>query len=96
MEDPLKLLFKLLLALAGGMSALIALCLVLFTAIVVLVPTSSPYQLEEWRQTIVTIGGISMSQLWAKRLQAAALGISLIVPLSAIALGTLWLLNKQR
>lgn len=96
MEEPLKLLFKILLALIGGVSALIALCLVLFTAIMFIVPTSSPYQVEEWQQTMVTIWGMQMTQLSLKRLQVAALGISLIIPSSAIAVVSFWLLNKQR
>jgi hypothetical protein len=54
MEEVLQILKKVTLALVGGGAAFLTFYMVLFTSIMVLVPTSSPNQLEEWTNTVVT------------------------------------------
>ena len=96
MEDTVKLLLKIVLALIGGGAVFIMLNLVLFTGIMFLVPTSSATQAEEWTKNVVTFFGINVTQMWVERLKVAALGVGLISPLGAIAWFSFWLLNKQR
>lgn len=96
MGETFKILFKVALALIGGGAIVIALCIALFTAIMFLVPTSSPFQAEEWTKTVITFGGIQITQMWIERLKVAALGVGLIIPFSAIAWFSWWLLNKQQ
>jgi len=62
----------------------------------VLVPTSSPNQLEEWTNTVVTVFGIKITLLWIQRLKGAAIGISVILPLAAVAWFSLRALIQQR
>ncbi len=85
MEEVLQILKKVILGLVGGGAALLAFYMALFTSIMVLVPTSSPNQLEEWTNTVVTVFGIKITLLWIQRLKGAAIGISLILPLAAVA-----------
>jgi hypothetical protein len=70
--------------------------MVLFFSIMVLVPTSSPNQLEEWTNTVVTVFGIKITLLWIQRLKGAAIGISVILPLAAVAWFSLRALIQQR
>jgi len=95
MNETLKILFKLALVLIGGGSTLITFYLVLFTAVMVLAPTSSANQVEEWKKTVVKPFGTQMNQLSLQRLKLAALGIGLILPFAGIAGLSLWLFTKQ-
>ncbi len=63
MEEILQLLKKVTLALVGGGAAFLTFYMALFTSIMVLVPTSSPNQLEEWTNTVVTVFGIKITLL---------------------------------
>lgn len=57
----------------------------LFTAIAFLVPTSSPYQVEEWSTTkVVLFGGISITKLWLVRLQLGGIGLLCTLALFAV------------
>jgi hypothetical protein len=48
MEEILLLLKRVILLLVGGGAAFLTWYMALFTLIMFLVPTSSPYQVEEW------------------------------------------------
>ena len=85
MEEVLQILKKVTLALVGGGAALLAFYMVLFFSIMVLVPTSSPNQLEEWTNTVTTVFGIKITQLSIQRLKGTAIGISVVLPLTAVA-----------
>jgi hypothetical protein len=95
MEEVLQILKKVILGLVGGGAALLAFYMALFTSIMVLVPTSSPNQLEEWTNTVVTVFGIKMTLLWMQRLKGAAIGIGIVLPLAAIAWFSLRALIQQ-
>jgi hypothetical protein len=96
MEEILQLLKKVTLTLVGGGAAFLTFYMVLFFSIMVLVPTSSPNQLEEWTNTVVTVFGIKITLLWIQRLKGAAIGISVILPLAAVAWFSLRALIQQR
>ncbi|MBD1836774.1 MULTISPECIES: hypothetical protein [unclassified Coleofasciculus] len=96
MEEVLEILKKVILGLVGGGAALLAFYLALFFSIMVLVPTSSPNQLEEWTNTVVTVFGIKMTLLWMQRLKGAAIGMGIVLPLAAIAWFSLRTLIKQQ
>jgi uncharacterized protein (DUF983 family) len=96
MEEILQLLKKVTLALVGGGAAFLTFYMALFTSIMVLVPTSSPNQLEEWTNTVVTVFDIKITLLWIQRLKGAAIGISVILPLAAVAWFSLRALIQQR
>ncbi|MBD1898321.1 hypothetical protein H6F50_01000 [Coleofasciculus sp. FACHB-712] len=96
MEEVLQILKKVILGLVGGGAALLAFYMALFTSIMVLVPTSSPNQLEEWTNTVVTVFGIKMTLLWMQRLKGAAIGMGIVLPLAAIAWFSLRTLIKQQ
>ncbi|MBD2743787.1 hypothetical protein [Coleofasciculus sp. FACHB-1120] len=96
MEEVLQILKKVILVLVGGGAAFLAFYMALFTSIMVLVPTSSPNQLEEWTNTVVTVFGIKITLLWIQRLKGAAIGMSIVLPLAAIAWFLLRILIKQR
>jgi hypothetical protein len=96
MEEVLQLLKKVTLTLVGGGAAFLTFYMVLFFSIMVLVPTSSPNQLEEWTNTVVTVFGIKITLLWIQRLKGAAIGISVILPLAAVAWFSLRALIQQR
>ncbi len=96
MEEVLQILKKVILGLVGGGAALLAFYMALFTSIMVLVPTSSPNQLEEWTSTVVTVFGIKMTLLWMQRLKGAAIGMGIVLPLAAIAWFSLRTLIKQQ
>jgi hypothetical protein len=85
MEEVLQILKKVTLALVGGGAALLAFYMALFFSIMVLVPTSSPNQLEEWTNTVTTVFGIKITQLSIQRLKGAAIGMSIVLPLAAVA-----------
>ena len=85
MQEIVQILKKVILALVGGGAALLALYMALFTSIMVLVPTSSPNQLEEWTNTVTTVFGIKLTLLSIQRLKGAAIGISVVLPLAAVA-----------
>ncbi|MBD1878559.1 hypothetical protein [Coleofasciculus sp. FACHB-T130] len=85
MEEVLQILKKVILGLVGGGAALLAFYMTLFFSIMVLVPTSSPNQLEEWTNTVVTVFGIKMTLLWMQRLKGAAIGMGIVLPLAAVA-----------
>ena len=96
MEEILQLLKKVTLTLVGGGAAFLTFYMVLFFSIMVLVPTSSPNQLEEWTNTVTTVFGIKITLLWIQRLKGAAIGISVILPLAAVAWFSLRALIQQR
>ncbi|MBD1901328.1 hypothetical protein NDI44_26750 [Trichocoleus sp. DQ-A3] len=96
MEEVFQILKKVTLALVGGGAALLAFYMALFFSIMVLVPTSSPNQLEEWTNTVVTVFGIKMTLLWMQRLKGAAIGMGIVLPLAAIAWFSLRTLIKQQ
>jgi hypothetical protein len=96
MEEILQLLKKVTLTLVGGGAAFLTFYMVLFFSIMVLVPTSSPNQLEEWTNTVTTVFGIKITLLWIQRLKGAAIGISVILPLGAVAWFSLRALIQQR
>jgi hypothetical protein len=85
MQEIVQILKKVILALVGGGAALLAFYMALFTSIMVLVPTSSPNQLEEWTNTVTTVFGIKLTLLSIQRLKGAAIGISVVLPLAAVA-----------
>ena len=85
MEEILQVLKRVTLALVGGGAAFLTLYMALFTLIMFLVPTSSPYQAQEWTNTVVTVFGIKTTLLWIQRLKGAAIGISIVLPLAAVA-----------
>ncbi|MEW5856237.1 MAG: hypothetical protein AB1861_02440 [Cyanobacteriota bacterium] len=85
MEEIVQILKKVILALVGGGAALLAFYMALFFSIMVLVPTSSPNQLEEWTNTVVPVFGIKLTLLSIQRLKGAAIGISVVLPLAAVA-----------
>ena len=85
MEEILLLLKRVILVLVGGGAAFLTLFMALFTLIMFLVPTSSPYQLEEWTNTVVIVFGIKTTQMWIQRLKGAGIGISITLPLAAVA-----------
>jgi uncharacterized protein (DUF983 family) len=85
MEEILQIVKKVTLALVGGGAAFLAFYLALFFSIMVLVPTSSPNQLEEWTNTVTTVFGIKLTLLSLQRLKGAAIGISIVLPLTAVA-----------
>ncbi len=62
MEEILLLLKRVILLLIHGGAAFLTLFLALFTLIMFLVPTSSPYQVEEWTNTVVIVFGIKTNQ----------------------------------
>ena len=96
MEEILQLLKKVTLTLVGGGAAFLTFYMVLFFSIMVLVPTSSPNQLEEWTNTVTTVFGIKITLLSIQRLKGAAIGISVILPLAAVAWFSLRALIQQR
>jgi hypothetical protein len=96
MEEILQLLKKVTLTLVGGGGALLTFYMLLFFSIMVLVPTSSPNQLEEWTNTVTPVFGIKITLLWIQRLKGAAIGISVILPLAAVAWFSLRALIQQR
>ena len=85
MEEILQIVKKVTLALVGGGAALLAFYMALFFSIMVLVPTSSPNQVEEWTNTVTTVFGIKLNLLSIQRLKGAAIGISVVLPLAAVA-----------
>ena len=85
MEEILLLLKRVILVLVGGGAAFLTLFMSLFTLIMFLVLTSSPYQLEEWTNTVVIVFGIKTTQMWIQRLKGAGIGISITLPLAAVA-----------
>ncbi len=95
MAEILQLLTRIVLALVGGAAALLTFYMAMFTAIMFIVPTSSPNQVEEWTNTVVTVFGIKTNQLWIQRGKAAALGVSIMLPLAAIAWFSLRALIRQ-
>ena len=85
MEEILQVLKRVTLALVGSGAAFLTLYMALFSLIMFLVATSSPYQAEEWTNTVVTVFGIKTTLLWIQRLKGAAIGISIVLPLAAVA-----------
>ncbi|HEY9667613.1 MAG TPA: hypothetical protein V6C91_12465 [Coleofasciculaceae cyanobacterium] len=85
MAEILQVLKKVALVLIGGGSAFLALFMALFTLVMFLVPTSSPFQLEEWTNTVVTVFGFKTNQLWIQRLKGAGIGLSITLPLAVVA-----------
>jgi hypothetical protein len=81
MEEILLLLKRVILLLVGGGAAFLTLFMALFTLIMFLVPTSSPYQVEEWTNTVVIVFGIKTNQLWIQRLKGLPLVSVLRFPL---------------
>ncbi len=96
MEEFLQIVKKVTLALVGGGAAFLAFYMALFTLIMFLVPTSSPNQAEEWTNTVVTVFGIKTTLLWIQRLKGAAIGISIVLPLAAVAWFSIRALIQQR
>ena len=96
MEEILQILKKVTLALVGGGAALLAFYMALFFSIMVLVPTSSPNQVEEWTNTVVTVFGIKLNLLSIQRLKGAAICISVVLPLAAVAWFSLRAFIHQR
>jgi hypothetical protein len=96
MEEILLLLKRVILMIVGGGAAFLTFYMALFTLIMFLVPTSSPYQVEEWTNTVVIVFGIKTNQLWMQRLKGAAIGIGITLPLAAVAWFSLRALIQQR
>jgi hypothetical protein len=96
MEEILLLVKRVILLLVGGGAAFLTWYMALFTLIMFLVPTSSPYQVEEWTNTVVIVFGIKTNQLWIQRLKGAAIGIGITLPLAAVAWFSLRALIQQR
>ena len=96
MEEILLLVKRVILLLVGGGAAFLTWYMALFTLIMFLVPTSSPYQVEEWTNTVVIVFGIKTNQLWIQRLKRAAIGIGITLPLAAVVWFSLRALIQQR
>lgn len=96
MQENLLILKKIILALVGGGAAFLALYMALFTFVWFLVPTSSPNQVQEWTNTVVTVLGVKMNQLSLERLKAVVIGSSVILPLATIAWFSIKALLQQR